>query len=314
MTYRVLVTCPNLVNTIDLYRQQFVDNQVEIVIPDFVQQLTEAELLDIIDQFDGVIAGDDPFTAKVMEKGTRLKVIAKWGVGVDGIDLGAAERLGIPVCNTPGAFSNEVADMAIGYLVMLARQLHIIDSAVRTGGWAKPLGTSLAGKNLGVIGLGNIGKAIGRRGSVMGMNVLGYDVYSVDSDYLTEVRATQVELSNLLSEADFIVLCCSLTPDNHHLLNEQAFAKMKTGVRIVNLARGPLIDQSALVAALESGKVIGAALDVFEEEPLPTNDLLRQFDSCIFGTHNSSNTKEAVLRVNEQSILNLFQGLGIETI
>lgn len=311
MSYQVLVTCPNLVNTIDRYLELFKQNDIEIIIPEFEQQLSEAELLKIIEKFDGVIAGDDPFTAKVLDAGKNLKIIAKWGIGVDGIDLDAAQKLGIPVRNTPGAFSDEVADMAVGYMVMLARQLHKIDQGVRNGDWIKPLGTSLRGKTLGIVGVGNIGKAIGRRGNVMGMSLHGYDVYPIEPAYLDEVNMTQVAFHELCSRADFIVLCCNLTPENHHFVNSAAFDAMKDGVRIVNLARGPLVDQGALVKALRSNKVAGAALDVFEVEPLPDGDPLRTYDNCIFGTHNSSNTLEAVLRVNDLAIQNLFDGLGI---
>ena len=309
MKPRVLITCPNLINTIDHFRPVFNKLGIEIEIPHFVQQLSEAELLAIIDRFDGVIAGDDPFTAKVLQKGKNLKVIAKWGIGVDAIDLVAAKQLGIPVHNTPGAFSDEVADTAIGYIIMLARRLHQIDRAVRNGDWFKPLGMSLRGKVLGVIGVGNIGKAIGRRADVMGMRLVGYDLYSISTEYLAEVGMEQVPLTTLFNQADFIVLCCNLNQSNFHLLNEQAFAEMKNGVHIVNVARGPLIDEIALFQAIHKQKVAGAALDVFEREPLPWDSPLRTLENCIFGSHNSSNTFEAVMRVNELSIQNLVKEL-----
>lgn len=309
MKPRVLITCPNLINTIEHFRPAFAELGIEIEIPKFVQQLSEGELLGMIERFDGVIAGDDPFTAKVLQKGKNLKVIAKWGIGVDAIDLDAAKQLGIPVYNTPGAFSDEVADMAIGYIIMLARQLHQIDRAVRNGGWLKPLGMSLHGKVLGIIGVGNIGKAVGRRADVMGMRLLGYDLYPISTEYLDEVGMEQIALPSLFRQADFIVLCCNLNQSNFHLLNEQAFAQMKKGVHIVNVARGPLIDERALICALHAEKVAGAALDVFETEPLPWDSPLRNFENCIFGSHNSSNTFEAVMRVNELSIQNLVKGL-----
>lgn len=309
MKHQVLITCPNLINTIEHFRATFAQYNIEITIPHFEQQLSEEELLRIIGQFDGVIAGDDPFTARVLEQGKRLKVLAKWGIGVDGIDLKAAERLGIPVINTPGVFSDEVADTAVGYIILLARQLHQIDRAVHNGEWLKPLGLSLRGKMLGIVGVGNIGKALGRRGDVMGMRLLGYDLYPISSEYLAEVGMEQVALQQLLMNADFIVLCCNLTRENYHLLDEQAFALMKHGVRIVNVARGPLIDEIALLKAIENQKVAGAALDVFEKEPLPWDSALRNYDNCIFGAHNSSNTFEAVMRVNEMAIQNLVKGL-----
>lgn len=308
--HRVLITCPNLINTIEHYTDIFASHNIEIVIPDFVQQLSEAQLLDLIGEFDGVIAGDDPFTGRVFEKATRLKVMAKWGVGVDAIDLAAARRLGIPVYNTPGAFSDEVADVAMGYVILLARQLHRIDRAVRQGKWIKPLGVSLRGKSLGVIGVGGIGQSIVRRGIAAGMIPIGYDVQEIPQSFRQETGLQQMSLVDLLAQADFIVLSCNLTQENHHLLNDAAFEQMKDGVYIVNVSRGPLIDEAALLKHLGTKKVAGAAMDVFEHEPLSPQSDLHLFDNCIFGSHNSSNTREAVMRVNELAIQNLLRGLN----
>jgi phosphoglycerate dehydrogenase-like enzyme len=306
---RVLITCKQLQQTIDGYRAIFADNGIEIDLPELVQQLSEAELLEIIDRYDGVIAGDDQFTARVLEKASRLRILAKWGVGVDGIDLDAARRLGIPVKNTPNVFHDEVADAVAGYIVLLARQLHRLDRSVRDGGWLKIRGMTLSGKVLGVIGMGSIGRAVAVRGAAFGMQVLGYDVAPPSPELVARSGARMVSLEELIRSSDFISLNCNLTPGNRGMLGADEFARMKDGVFIINTARGRLIDQAALVAALRSGKVAGAALDVFEEEPLPAGDPLRSFESCIFGTHNGSNTHEAVLRVNEMAIKNLLDGL-----
>lgn len=312
MSLKVLITCPHLQKTIDHYRSFFAERNIEIVVPDIVQQMSEAELLEIIDQFDGVIAGDDPFTARVLEQGKRLKIVAKWGIGVDAIDREAAKGLGITVKNTPDVFSDEVADVALGYIILLARHLHKLDQSVRSGGWLQLPGMTLRGKTLGVIGVGSIGRGIVKRGVAVGMSILGYDIMPIPDGVQAEFGVQSVSFDELLQQSDFVVLSCNLTSENHHLLSHSQFELMKPGVRLVNVARGPLIDETALVAALESGKVAGAALDVFEVEPLPMNSPLRQFDQCIFGTHNSSHTKEAVFRVNEMAIQNLLQGLGSE--
>ena len=312
MSYKVLISCPHLQKTIHLYRDRLAAKDIELDVPEMVQQLTETELLEIVDQFDGIIAGDDHFTAKVLEKAEKLKILAKWGIGTDSIDKKAAKRLNIPVVNTPNVFADEVSDVALGYILMLARQLHRLDRSVRDGGWLQVPGTTLRGKTLGVIGVGSIGRGAVVRGNAVGMNVLGYDVMPIAKSVQEEFKVTQVKLDQLLAESDFIVLCCNLTSENHHLLSDRAFGLMKDGVRIINVARGPLIDEKALVKALKSGKVAGAALDVFEVEPLPTDSPLREFDQCIFGTHNGSHTKEAVLKVNEIAIENLLKGLGIE--
>ena len=313
MKWRILIACPQLQQTIDGYRDLFAERGIEIELPHLVQQLSESELLEIIDRFDGVIAGDDEFTARVLEKGTRLKVIARWGVGVDAVDLDAAKRLGIRVSNTPDVFADEVADIVMGYIILLARQLHKLDRSVRSGGWMKIQGISLRGKTLGVIGVGSIGRAVVQRAAVAGMSAVGYDIAPVPTSFMMETGLRLVELEDLLQTSDFISLNCNMNPANRHMLGPCEFAAMKTGVYIVNTARGPLIDEAALVQALREGKVAGAALDVFEDEPLPLDSPLRQFDNCIFGTHNSSNTYEAVMRVNERTIRKLLDGLESDT-
>ena len=309
MKWNVLITCPQLQRTINLYRAFFAEHGIEIELPHVVQKLSESPLLEIIDRFDGVIAGDDEFTARVLEKGKRLKVITKWGVGMDAIDLEAAKRLGIRVYNTPDVFSDEVADVVMGYIILLARQLHKLDQSVRNGGWMKIQGVSLRGKTLGVIGVGSIGRAVVRRAVATGMSVVGYDIAPIPALFVRETGLRPVEFEELLQTSDFISLNCSLTSSNWHMLGPREFALVKTGVYIVNTSRGALIDESSLIKALREGKVAGAALDVFEEEPLSLNSPLRQFENCIFGAHNSSNTHEAVMRVNELAIRNLLEGL-----
>lgn len=310
--WRVLVSCPPMLLTLDECQERFAAEGLDVVAADLVQQLSEDELCEIIADFDGVIAGDDPFTARVLARGRegRLKVLAKWGVGVDAIDLEAARRLGIATSNTPGMFGDEVAEVALGYLILLARGLHRIDAAVRRGEWLKIQGTSLRGKVAGIVGVGDIGSTIAHHFHALGMRVMGHDPKPIGGTLLAETGLQQVDLDYLFSHADCIVLSCNLTPDNVHLLGEEAFSKMKKGVWIINVARGPLIEEQALIAALDSGRVGGAALDVFETEPLPEGHPLAGYEQVILGSHNSSNTREAVLRVNQLAISNLVRDLG----
>lgn len=307
---KVLITCPHLQESLDEYRALLAEHDIEVEAPPVVQHLGEEELLRIIDGFEGIIAGDDQLTARVFQKGaSTLKMVVKWGVGVDAIDLETARQLGIAVRNTPGAFPDEVADVTIGYLIMLARQLHRIDRGVRDGEWLKIRGRSLAGKELGVIGVGSIGQAVIRRALVMGMLVSGYDVVQVPAMLRSNPSFESKQLDALLETSHFIALCCNLTPHNRHMLSSPQFSRMRAGVYVINTARGPLIDEKALINALRSGKVAGAALDVFEHEPLPARSPLRALDTCILGSHNSSNTVEAVDRVNQQAIQLLLEGL-----
>ena len=295
--------------TIDQYRPFLLEHDIDIVLPEIDQQMSEVELLAIIEDYDGVIAGDDEFTAKVLRKAIKLKSLARWGVGVDGVDLKVASQLGIKVSNTPGVFSDEVADLVMGYIVLLARQIHVIDRGVRSGEWTKFQGSSLRGKQLGVIGVGDIGKAVAERGRAFGMPLVGFDVAQPPGSTNPDNGMRFTDLEELLRTSDYISLNCNLTPTNRHMLGQDQFKLMKHGTYIINAARGPLIDESALVAAIENGTVAGAALDVFEIEPLPSDSQLRQFDNCIFGSHNGSNTLDAVLRVNELAIANLINGL-----
>jgi D-3-phosphoglycerate dehydrogenase len=175
--------------------------------------------LRIIDRFDGVIAGDDPFTAQVLAKGKKLKTVAKWGIGLDAIALDAAKNLGITVTNTPDVFADEVADVVMGYLIMLTRGLHLMDQSVRQGGWLKIQGRSLKGKTLGVIGVGSIGSAVVDRGKAMGMSLVGYDVKPIPYELIDKTGIKKLDLEELLKVADVISLNCNLNQNNYHLLS-----------------------------------------------------------------------------------------------
>jgi D-3-phosphoglycerate dehydrogenase len=311
MTLRVLLSCPQFQRHVGPYVERLAQLGIEADVPPMVQQLGEEELVGMIGRYDGMIAGDDEVTRRVLEAGTRLKVVSKWGVGTDNIDKAAAAELGIRVTNTPGVFAGEVADVNIGYLVMLARGLHRTDAGARAGGWPKIEGFSLAERTLGIVGLGAIGLALGVRAAAMGMHVVGTDVSSAQQDAAAEVGIRVAALDAVIRESDLLSLCCPLTAENRHMINAESLATMKPGSYLVNAARGPLVDEAALVDALRSGHLAGAALDVFEIEPLPADSPLRGFDSVILGTHNASNTLDAVLRVNEMAFDNLLMGLGV---
>ena len=275
------------------------------------QTLSVEELKELLPQFDGWIIGDDPANSEVFKAGNegKLKAAVKWGVGVDNVDFKAAKELGIPITNTPRMFGGEVADVAVGYVIGLARQTFWIDREVRKGNWIKPSGISLAGKTVALVGFGDIGRNTAKRLLSFDLKVIAYDPYFQFQDDLSQVQPSV--WPTRLEEADFIILTCALTTDNYHLLNPEIFSKVKPGVRIVNVARGPLIDEQALINALSSGQVNSAALDVFEVEPLPLDSPLRSFEQCIFGSHNGSNTVDAVHRASYQAIQLLFNFLGV---
>lgn len=301
---RVLVTAPPMLGLIHEFQGRFAEKQMDLTLPPIVQTLGAAELKRLLPEHDGWIAGDDPANAEVLAAGRRgrFRALVKWGIGVDNVDFDAAHRLGIQVANTPAMFSDEVADIALSYVIALARETFAIDRGVRAGGWPKPRGISLAGKTAALVGYGNIGRATARRLMACGMRVLAYDPAGPQP----EAGVAILPWAERLREAHFIILTAALTPANRHMIDSAALAHARRGVRIVNVARGPLIDQAALVGALGSGQVQAAALDVFEEEPLPLDAPLRRFEQCVFGSHNASNTVEAVRRATGSAMDLLF--------
>jgi D-3-phosphoglycerate dehydrogenase len=309
---RILITCPPMLRMIDAFREEFARRGAQIHCPEVVQTLGEEELLELVPQFEGWIIGDDPATRRVFEAGRRgkLRAAVKWGVGVDNVDREAARSLGLGIAHTPGMFGGEVADLAMAYVVALARGLVAIDRGVRAGDWPKPGGISLAGRTLGLVGLGDIGGSILRRALAAELNVIAYDPAAPSRAGGAGVR--RLPWPQAIEECDFLVLACALTAQNRHMLDARTLALVKPGARIVNVARGALIDEQALADALASGRVHSAALDVFEEEPLPTHSRLRRFEQCIFGSHNGSNTVDAVRRASLKAIELMFELLAPE--
>ena len=280
----------------------------EAVCPKIIQTLSEQEIIDIVPKCVGWIIGDDPATRKVFEFGAKgqLKAAVKWGIGMDNIDLESCKDLGIKISNTPGMFGNEVADVALGYLLSLARYLHVIDRGVRNGNWPKNRGTSLTGKTVGVIGYGDIGRNTVKRCQAFGLNTIVYDPNVKEVDKKSRLYAWP----NKISDCDFLIFTCSLNKYNKHMLNQDIFTQCKRGVKIINVARGLLICEADLEKALQSEVVHSVALDVFEKEPLSSKSYLRNHPFCIFGSHNSSNTLEAVEKTNLyaiQKILNFLK-------
>lgn len=309
---KILVTCPPMLGMIQSFLPIFSKYGVEVTAPRVVQTLSVEELKRIVPLHEGWIIGDDPATREVFAAGKagRLKAAVKWGIGVDNVDFAACRELDIPITNTPNMFGGEVADIALGYVIALARETFQIDDGVRLGEWPKPRGISLAGKVVALVGFGDIGKNTAKRLLACGMRVVAYDPHATDSDELALVQ--RAEWPNRIEEADFVVITCALTVSSLHMVNEDVLSQMKNDVRIVNVGRGPVIKGPALEAALASGKVYSAALDVFEVEPLPPNSYLRTHPRCIFGSHNASNTRDAVERTSEIAISKLMGYLGVD--
>lgn len=295
---RILITCPPMIGCLKDFSKEFDRLGWSVLAPEVMQTMSEDELVELVPKFDGWIIGDDPVTGKVLSSGMAgdLKAAVRWGVGTDNIDEAACGRLGFSIPNTPHMFGDEVADIAMCYVIGLARQVFRIDRGVRSGDWPKPAGLSLRGKTAALIGYGDIGKNTASRLLCSGLKVLAYDPNVSALDLPAGV--THCAWPNRLSEADFVVITCALNEATHHLINEDSISVMRDGVRIVNVSRGPIIDERALVRAQKSGKINSIALDVFETEPVEANSELLMYDSNIFGSHNASNTVDAVWRTS----------------
>ncbi len=269
---------------------------VEIDVRD---SITLEELAEVIGEYEGlVVRSRTKVREPLIDKAAHMRVIIRGGVGLDNIDVAYAESKGIKVCNTPAASSNAVAELALGMMFALARHIAQADASMKAGKWDKKKlkGTELSGKTLGVIGYGRIGRLLGAKGKALGMQVVAYDPYVEHEDV--------VSLEELLAQADYISLHLPHTETTHHLLGAAQFALMKDGVRIVDAARGGVLDEAALYAALLSGKVAAAALDVYSEEP-PQSELLRklvELPQVVATPHIGASTKEAQARIGDEII------------
>jgi len=306
---KILVTCPPMLGMIESFFTVFKKYDIEVTAPKVVQTLSVEELKELVPQHDGWIIGDDPATRSVFEAGKRgnLRAAVKWGIGVDNVDFLACKDLNIPIINTPYMFGAEVADIAMGYIIALARETFQIDRNIRDGHWPKLRGISLSGKSVALVGYGDVGKNAAKRMLSSGMKVVAYDPYAKFDNQLLDVE--HEKWPKRIDEADFIVITCSLTESSKHMINEKLLDNVKSGVRIVNVGRGPIIDEAALESALLSEKVYSAALDVFEVEPLPMSSYLRTHPRCVFGSHNASNTSEAVIRTSQIAIDTIMEFL-----
>jgi D-3-phosphoglycerate dehydrogenase len=266
---------------------------------DVNDDVTPEALEEIIPEYEAmVIRSRTKVRESLIDKATNLKAIIRAGVGLDNIDVEYAESKGVEVRNTPAASSNAVAELTIGYLFALARPIVEATVSMKDGKWEKKKlkGTELAGKTLGLVGFGRIGSLVGEKANALGMDVLFHRRTEVDVDF-----ATQVSMDELLKRSDYVSLHVPHTPGTHHIIGEEAFAKMKDGVKLVNCGRGGTVDEDALYDAIKSGKVAGAALDVYEDEAEERGQKLMQLPEVIGSPHVGAGTAEAKARVGEET-------------
>lgn len=270
----------------------------------------EDELLTALAGVEATIAGSEPYTPRVLAANPQLRVIARSGVGYDAVDLAAATRIGAAVTIAPGTNQGSVAEHTFALMLGFTRHIPARHAALASGGWNRLLSIPLRGKTLGLAGLGRIGKAVATRAAAFEMRVLAYDPIC-DNAFCTANGITTVSFDQLLAESDFLSLHLPLMSATRHIINRETLARMKPGAVLVNTSRGGLVCEADLIAALRDGKIAGAALDVFEEEPTPANNPLRFFPNVVLTPHAAgvdAKSLEDMARSAAEAIASLYRG------
>ncbi|MDD2957779.1 MAG: phosphoglycerate dehydrogenase [Lachnospiraceae bacterium] len=282
----------------------------DLVFNETGRPLTEEELGEALADCDGYIAGLDFVTEKALENCSKLKVISRYGAGVDRVDLQAAKAKGIKVTNTPGVNAEAVGELAFGLILSAARKISYLDQQTRAGEWVRSSGMELSGKTIGIFGLGAIGKVVARCAKGFDMKVMAYDPF-INEEYCRQNDIQAASMEEVLKAANVISLHLPLLDSTKHLINEQAFQMMKEGTIVINASRGGIIDEAAAYDALKSGKLGGLGLDAFEVEP-PKASPLFEFPNVVVTPHTGAHTKEATDNMAQAAIDNLIAVLSGE--
>ena len=307
MNKNVLITNQMMLREKTRFERWLIDLGIRPTFLENDQFLNEKECLKLSPNFDGWLAGDDEITEKVMKRLTpKLRVISKWGTGLDSIDLQAADRLGIKVKNSKGAFAEPVSEIAIAYILDLYRKVTETDRLVRLGEWPKFQTRSVCKENLGIVGFGAIGRKIAQKANALGMNVFFCDPY-IEKSYKKYKKFQSLQA--LVSDVDVLCLSCNLTSQTRNLINEKIFKLMKRGSYLVNVSRGGLVNQKDMLKYLQNGTLAGIALDVYSTEPPANEYSIIHSNQIILGSHNANNTSEVVEAVHEKTIKNLVNNL-----
>ncbi len=316
---KILLTCPPMIKQLGKFKTELDKYGFDIHVPEFTAVMTEDKLCEIIGNYDGWIIGDDPCTEKVIETGIKgkLKALVKWGVGVDNVDFDACKKHNIPVTNTPAMFGEEVSDIAINYLLTLVRETHIINKKVREGNWYKPAGRTLTGRKVALIGFGDIGRCVARKCLAFNLNVnvsdpgfyndldrrikCKYNEELIISDNIKQVKICD-NLQEAVTNSDYIIITCSLNKHTNKMITKEIIKLTNKGVIIINVARGPIVVEKDVIELLDEGFIKSVGFDVFEEVPLSNKSKLLNYEQNIYGSHNGSNTVDAVLKTSKIAI------------
>ena len=313
MKKTIIFSAPYMMTSVERFRKVLEGHYgIEMIVPEVKQKLLEDDILKYAGQFDGTICGDDVYSPRVIEAcSPRLKVISKWGTGIDAIDKAACKKYNVMIGNTLNAYTIPVSETAVGYMLNFARGLTVMDRTMHAGAWDKPAITTLSETTVGIIGAGNIGQAVARRIRAFGCRILMNDIVPIKPDFLIENHIEQVPLEQLLNESDFVTCHTDLNETSRHLINAKTLAMMKPTAYLINTSRGPVVDEAALAEALSAKKLAGAAMDVFETEPLPMDSPLRSMPNVYIAPHNCNFSPVACERVHWNTIRNLLIGLDI---
>lgn len=311
MSKKILITPRSFGKTSNVPFEMLEKYGYEIIRNNTGKSYSEEELLNIIEDVDGIIVGLDPVTRRVLERGKKLKVISKYGVGVDNIDVAAARELGIKVTYTPGANNESVADFAFALMLTLGRKVNELDEIVRSSKWEKRIGIEIYGKTIGIVGTGAIGKGVARRARGFNMEILAYDIYK-DEAFANQIGMKYVDKKTLLEKADIVTLHVPLTDEMYHFIDSEELNMMKSSAILINTSRGGIVNEDALYDALKNKVIAGAALDVYEKEP-PTDSKLLELDNILLSPHCGASTVDATNRMGVMAVEGLVSVLeGME--
>lgn len=304
MHEKVLITTSSFGKSASGPLQSLKSTGLEIVLNPFGRKLSESEVSSLIEEHQpvGMIAGVEPLTRGVLVRAKGLKVISRCGIGMDSVDVKAAQDMGITVTNTPDAPTIPVAELTVGLMLSLLRHLHVVDACVRKGRWERPMGMLLYGKAVGIIGCGRIGTYVAKLLSGFGCETLGFDPDVKEHEF-----SRMVSLDELLRESDIVTLHIPYSKKTHYFIGAEQLRFMKKGALLINAARGGLVDEKALISSLNSGHLLAAALDCYEEEPCRGE--LTAMPNVLLSSHIGSYAMEGRVMMERQAVENLLEGL-----
>ncbi|MDR6881357.1 phosphoglycerate dehydrogenase [Bacillus sp. 3255] len=307
---KVLVTATNYSVLCAEAKQMLEEAGCEIIENQVGRPHTFEELVPLVGDIDGVVAGVDTWDEAVFKLAPKLKGIARFGVGVDNIDLAQAKAYGVKVTNVPAGNANAVAELAVGFILSAMRNISALQQSARRGYWDRRVGEEMAGKTIGLLGFGNIAQMVAKKLQGFDVKLIAFDKFP-NAAKAAELQVEMVSSDDVLSRSDVVSMHLPSLKETYHMMNDEAFAKMKPGAIFVNTARGALVDEKALYRALKENKIAGAAIDVYEQEPVSADNPLFELDNLIATPHTAAETVETYRRVSlvtAKALIDIFAG------